>query len=465
MARRFGYPDELERRERYTQSLVDSPVEAPEVEYKGAAPFKPREDFTYDLVRHILGMSNYGGGHIVIGFTRDTAGALVPDPEMTDDISATYDATPLSQHVAKHVRGPRSPEVTVSPKSRDGKTFPVLSVAGFSKVPFFCRSTVEDSSGKNPLEQDALYVRDAKTRTVRLASADQWEDLIAKCVSDRQSEIIETFRIALEGATLGSLPASSQESYVEKFREIVKRERELAARHRKDNSIDYGTYSFWHAPLREIENRPPQELLENLHRAEQWHNDFPMGRVEYVDRARSADQGIRMQLTSCQDTLGEHWFMHRGGGFFFCRTYDEFPLQLGRNEMKNVILRDIRIRFIGEAIEHCLALHRALGCPLDTAIHFEIEHSDLASMFLGKQFAVGPFRGIDPLAQIQADEDVAAPPPIEITLGQLAASKGDVVYGIVRDLLANFSFTDLGRDAFQKVYTRFLESGSDRKPQ
>lgn len=137
------------------------------------------------------------------------------------------------------------------------------------------------------------------------------------------------------------------------------------------------------------------------------------------------------------------------------RTYDEYAIQFIRShktrDLRPVLLRDQRIMFIGEAVEHCLALYRELDVPLDRTVRFEIQHRGLAKMELGKWPAIAFYTMIDPSVAISADADVSSPPPIEMPLGELQACKGDVVYGVVRDLLAVFRFTDLDRAAFDKV--------------
>ena len=56
----------------FRKSLLTSPGERQDVEYKSSIPFDDNTAFGLRLVKHILGMANIGGGWIVIGYEDDT---------------------------------------------------------------------------------------------------------------------------------------------------------------------------------------------------------------------------------------------------------------------------------------------------------------------------------------------------------------------------------------------------------
>src|SRR5437667_6283487 len=148
-----------ERAAELRQSYLIHPGEAPEVDYKAAKPFKADDDFALDLVRHVLGMANAGGGMIVIGFREDSAKKPQPDPAMDSTVAGSYDASQLASYVEKHVRGTDKVKIRIFKEPYGGGTYPIIEVESFERTPYFCRSTKQDSTGKEALRDGALYIR------------------------------------------------------------------------------------------------------------------------------------------------------------------------------------------------------------------------------------------------------------------------------------------------------------------
>ncbi len=86
----------------FRKSLLTSPGERQDVEYKSAIPFDDNTAFGLRLVKHILGMANVGGGWIVIGYED---GPLQVDHNHSQKIATTYDTTRLSAAVDKYIHG------------------------------------------------------------------------------------------------------------------------------------------------------------------------------------------------------------------------------------------------------------------------------------------------------------------------------------------------------------------------
>ena len=111
----------------FRKSLLTSPGERQDVEYKSAISFDDNTAFGLRLVKHILGMANVGGGWIVVGY-KD--GPLRVDHNHSQEIAATYDTTRLSAAVDKYIHGDRGIRLTVlmetHPKTQRGPARPPL---------------------------------------------------------------------------------------------------------------------------------------------------------------------------------------------------------------------------------------------------------------------------------------------------------------------------------------------------
>ena len=128
-------------------AFLKYPGESPEVDYKAAVKFDSKSSFSLKLVRHILGMSNAGGGAVVIGYKEDAKRVPKPDPDLTDSIVASYEISSLSSFVEKFVRGTDKIRLIIHKDEFEGKLYPIIEVASFGKHPYFCKST-KNGGGK-----------------------------------------------------------------------------------------------------------------------------------------------------------------------------------------------------------------------------------------------------------------------------------------------------------------------------
>lgn len=175
----------------FRQSLLASPGERQDVEYKASIRFAADSEFGLKLVKHILGMANIGGGWIVIGHEDDT---LQPDPNHSNEVTATYDTTPLSAAVNKVVAHGQTVRLVVhkelNPRTR--LVYPVIRVEGFERTPFICRSTKPDNK-KPVLQEGKVYIRRPGAETTEIQTPEDWDELLKRCVSQRRGEFLAEF--------------------------------------------------------------------------------------------------------------------------------------------------------------------------------------------------------------------------------------------------------------------------------
>ena len=103
----------LERIHEYLKDKLEYPAEAKDTDYKAAVKFDEKTDFAAKLVKHILGFANSGVGYIIIGYKEQPDRSLAPDPNITDEILASYEVTRLCQHVEKYLVGQDRIEIKV----------------------------------------------------------------------------------------------------------------------------------------------------------------------------------------------------------------------------------------------------------------------------------------------------------------------------------------------------------------
>ena len=222
----------------FRKSLLTSPGERQDVEYKSAIPFGDDTAFGLRLIKHILGMANVGGGWIVVGYGDDT---LQVDLNHSQEVAATYDTTRLSASVDKHIHGDQRIRLTVfmetHPKTQ--LPHPGIQVRGFERTPFICRSTkgVSDTN-QRILQTGKVYIRRPGAATSEIQTPSEWEDLLRRCVSQRRdeflSEFVDLFRRMNAGA---ATPARDMNEALNEW--MVKRRAALTTKESPRDGVGY----------------------------------------------------------------------------------------------------------------------------------------------------------------------------------------------------------------------------------
>jgi predicted HTH transcriptional regulator len=157
-------PEDLKR-------LLAFPAECKEVDYKAAVGLGKRPDFNAKLVKHILGFTNSGGGHIVIGYKEQSDGSHVPDPDMTEEISKSYDVTPLCECVERYIEGQDRIRIKVHREEYGGIKYPIICIYPFEQYPLYCTRGCDSEKGGAPiLTEGHVYMRTEGARTIVVAT-------------------------------------------------------------------------------------------------------------------------------------------------------------------------------------------------------------------------------------------------------------------------------------------------------
>ena len=173
---------------KYLKELLQYPAEAKDVEYKAAVKFDERTVFAAKLTKQILGFANSGGGYLIIGYKEQSDGSHAPDPDITDEIVASYDVTRLCQHIGKYLDGQDRIKMTIRKEEFAGIRYPIIRIHQFQDCPLFCtKNYVSPECGDNILELGKVYIRTEEAR-IRVAATveepSEWRQLIRVIAKD-----------------------------------------------------------------------------------------------------------------------------------------------------------------------------------------------------------------------------------------------------------------------------------------
>ena len=434
------------------QSFLEFPVEKQEVDYKEGIEFKPKEvGFAQKLVRHILGMCNAGGGYLVIGYIENSKKELEPQ-ELDEKIISTYDPSILAQCVEKFTAGTERINLKIHKEKhpKTGYIYPIIEVEGFDKVPFFCKS----SSGI--LQEDALYLRVASARTVRVATPDDWNKLIDKCVEKRHDEILSRFanllkEMGMPKTLLPIEPVAIKDEWLENKREEFKQVC-------KDNDVAFEGLEIYHRLTNSKQKWSQTDLLNAAEKAVLKNTGYPIAFVTYDERAKPKPEkdGIKTIITN--KFFGfDLWAMSIEGKFYFFRRNEEEkepdPFFGETTSYKGYFLFDTKIWRIAEAVDHCIALYKALAVEPERTIILNIKNSGLKDKVLS---ASHPGRR-SIMRQRQANVDTFEWER-EMSLDFLQANRKDIIIEICKDIFALFDFWDPGRGLIEGFIAEFDNS-------
>ena len=178
--------------------------ESPEVEVKGWLDLENNNEHKAILAKAALALANHGGGRLVLGF-EEVDGIMVE----AENRPATLN--PYNQDLINGiVRRYCEPEFhcTVHLVPHGGKIFPVVEVPGGHDVPVRARRAGPD---EKILQMNAIYIRKPGPRSEPPQSGQEWDRLLARCLSNRSDELLGHIQRIVSGAASQERLASDNE--------------------------------------------------------------------------------------------------------------------------------------------------------------------------------------------------------------------------------------------------------------
>lgn len=180
-------------RERLADLLVD-PREDLDCEVKNWLDLQGSNDDKATFAKAVLALGNHGGGFIVLGLVETDADFVEAEErpvtldsysqDLINGIVQNYCDPPF--HCAVHI--------VANPA---GAVFPIVIVPGGHRVPVRARRAGPNG---NTIQNNAIYVRKPGPRSEAPQSAQDWDDLLARCLRNRRDEMFDQIRDLITGA-------------------------------------------------------------------------------------------------------------------------------------------------------------------------------------------------------------------------------------------------------------------------
>lgn len=180
-------------RERLSDLLVD-PREDLDFEVKNWLDLQNSNEDKATFAKAVLALANHGGGFVALGLLETNSGIVeaVERPatldrysqDLINGIVQNYCDPPF--HCAVHIVG--RPDETL---------FPIVVVPGGHRIPVRARRAGPHG---NIVQNNAIYIRKPGPRSETPQSAQDWDDLLAKCLRNRRDEMFDQIRDLITGA-------------------------------------------------------------------------------------------------------------------------------------------------------------------------------------------------------------------------------------------------------------------------
>ncbi|MBO6636893.1 MAG: hypothetical protein JJ920_08190 [Roseitalea sp.] len=257
-------------RERLADLLVD-PREDLDFEAKNWLDLQRSNDDKATFAKAVLAISNHGGGFVVLGLVETDKGIVEAEgrPATLD----SYSQDLINGIVQSYCDPPFHCSVHIVP-SPTGALFPMVIVPGGHRVPVRARRAGPNG---NIVTNNAIYVRKPGPRSETPQSAQDWDDLLGRCLRNRRDEMFDQIRDLITGA----VPQVEQPAEPARLDEWIRASFErwqgltepLPAN--VGPRLSHGRYSFAYEIVGEPENIAPARLPELLRASVVRHTGWP----------------------------------------------------------------------------------------------------------------------------------------------------------------------------------------------
>lgn len=185
---------------RQLESLLTHPREDLNIEIKGWLNLN-NEEHKANLAQAILALANSGGGYILIGYVQVGTDYVPANPRPIHLETYSHDA--VNSIVRLYADPPFHCSVHYPRHPQTGEVFPVIQVPGNHSVPIRAK---RDGPNMKHVRVNAYYIRRPGPTSEPIQTAQEWDDLLHRCLLARKNELFDGIRTILFGMPTRPLP-------------------------------------------------------------------------------------------------------------------------------------------------------------------------------------------------------------------------------------------------------------------
>ena len=313
----------------------------------------------------MIALTNYGGGYILIGFS-ENGGNWIPSEARPEKLHI-YNQDIVNGIVQGYAEPPFHCSVyhTIHPKT--GLTFPIIIVPGQNRVPIRAK---RDGPNREHVRLFSYYIRRPGPKSEVPQSAQEWDELIGRCIRASRQDLLEDIRNILLGFETSTQQVNPTEESSKNFVQWVKDSRNRfetlvtdILSSEQPSRYSYGTWTASYAIVADISPPNLVSFLETLRKVEGHETGWPVWLVLSGDEKRPYpfDGLIECWLATSRQGEPAHsdfWRASPSGMMFLLRGYQEDEEY---SPAGTIFDFTIPIWRVAECLLHAERLAKALG--------------------------------------------------------------------------------------------------------
>ena len=250
--------------------LVD-PREDLDLEVKSWRDLRGNNCHKATFAKAAMALANHGGGFILLGFEDGPEGMTEADNRPAAMTGYSQDA--VNGIVERYCEPSFHCEVHFE-ASPVGTVFPVVVVPGGHRVPVRAKRS---GPGGEVFRQNDIYVRKPGPRSEVPRSAQEWDELLSRCLANRRDELASLMRRMLAGLEPRPQPQDPDERLARWAKDCFRRWSELVEGLPPEIGarFPHGHYSFAYEVVGGAGNTALQELPDVLRASVVRHSGWP----------------------------------------------------------------------------------------------------------------------------------------------------------------------------------------------
>lgn len=308
------------------QFLIDNLQEGLDVEVKNWLNGLQSNDDKAKLAKEIIALANHGGGYVFIGF--EDVGEGHPELAPEAGFLEAFGQDAIASVVARYVHPPIQCTVSLHTRQGSDTSHPVITVPGKHRTPIWAARASPD---QQTLKAGRIYIRRPGGASEEAQNQDDWEKLLERLVTARQSEQIDAIRAILLPPAQPAPAAQSLQDWTEESRNIWSQLVEpLHADDARRFDEGYWTFSFIIDP---VDCPSLTDLNQFLERETPQYSGWRPFTYLHRDPGRPVPRGNEIQAWLARTyspepvqqsaPLSDFWRLSREGKGFSLRAYQE----------------------------------------------------------------------------------------------------------------------------------------------
>lgn len=418
-------------------------VERLNVEVKGIQGFDSRSEFMAQVAKAVMALCNYGGGVVVLGFTRNEDGQYVEE-KIEPDVLSRWEQTRLHDALSRFMEP--VPEVELTLMEGKISKHPVISVPPHGAVPVICTLNGEVTKAGR------VYIRKPGPKSEEPLSPLEWQPLLRRCLLADKQDLVTTMRNVIQGVQL-SASKETVDGFHEKVAKADRRFEELRAESTALQARKpFGRWTMAYQLLPEPTSLSLTELRRITELAQVPGMGRPIGWVVSEQDGCPRPWGSALEAWIIWGGL-DYWLAEPSGFFYATRSFIEDVGILDVPSGHTVLEWNLPMWRVAEGILHAVRMASHYRIP-QGQIRFLARFKGLKDRVLWNAEPtkfVGPFR--DYVCHIDEwSKEIEFPYPLP------PENLSDVVRSLLEHLYEQFDLFEMPYEAYSRVVTRILQA-------